>query len=88
MKNSKNGKMLGLSIFIGAISGTLIGDIVGSKVKALSFLKITYCIGTPKIFTIDLKVLNFTFGINFNVGFMTIIGIILAIMIYRRYQRA
>lgn len=85
MKSSKNGKMLFLAIIIGGIFGTLIDDIVGSKVKALSFLKTSYPIGTPKALTLDLKVLSLTFGINFNVGLMTIICIILAIIIYRKY---
>lgn len=81
----KKSKFFILMIFLGAIGGTLLGDILGSKIKMLDFLKISYSIGMPKILSLNLKVLDFTFGINFNVNFMTIIGIVLVIIIYRKF---
>ena len=72
-------------ILIGAISGSLIGELLGDNINALKFLKSTYSIGMGNPMLIDLKVLAVTFGINFNINIMSIIGIILAIILYRKY---
>lgn len=72
-------------ILIGAISGSLIGELIGSNIGALDFLKSTYTIGMSNPMLIDLKVLTITFGINFNINIMSIIGIVLAIILYRKY---
>ena len=72
-------------ILTGAISGSLIGDLLGNNVGALKFLKSTYTIGTSNPMLIDFKVFAVTFGINFNINIMSIIGIILAIILYRKY---
>ncbi|MGH4125920.1 MAG: DUF4321 domain-containing protein [Clostridium sp.] len=72
-------------MLIGAISGSLIGELLGNNLGALAFLKSTYTIGMNKPMLIDLKVLAITFGINFNINIMSIIGIVLAIILYRKY---
>lgn len=72
-------------ILIGAISGSFIGEILGDNINALNFLKNTYTIGMGTPMLIDIKVLAVTFGINFNINIMSIIGIILAIILYRKY---
>ncbi|HEY8804490.1 MAG TPA: DUF4321 domain-containing protein [Clostridium sp.] len=72
-------------ILLGAISGSFIGELLGDNMNALKFLKSTYTIGMSNPMLIDLKVLSITFGINFNINIMSIIGIILAIILYRRY---
>lgn len=72
-------------ILIGAISGSLIGELLGNNIGALKFLKSTYTIGMTNPMLIDLKVLAITFGINFNINIMSIIGIVLAIILYRKY---
>ena len=85
MKNSEN--RTGLLIFIiliGAILGKFVGDILSSNIKVLSFLKTSYPIGTSAPFIIDLKVLSITFGLNFNISIMSIIGIIIAIILFRK----
>ena len=82
--NSKK-NMLALMLLVGALGGTLLGDILGSKFKVLDFLKQNYMIGTPKNLYFDLKIINFTFGINFYINLMTIIGIVLAIIISKRH---
>lgn len=85
MKNSE--KKTGFLIFvilIGAISGKFIGDILSSNIKVLNFLKTSYPIGTSAPFIIDLKVLSITFGLNFNISIMSIVGITLAIILYRK----
>jgi len=72
-------------ILIGAISGSLIGELLGNNIGALNFLKSTYTIGMASPMLIDLKVLAITIGINFNINIMSIIGIVLAIILYRKY---
>ncbi|MGH4118810.1 DUF4321 domain-containing protein [Clostridium sp.] len=72
-------------MLIGAISGSLIGELLGQNINALAFLKNTYTIGMSTPMLIDLKVLSVTFGLNFNVNIMSIIGIVLAIILYRKY---
>ena len=72
-------------ILVGAISGSLIGDLLGNNVGALKFLKSTYTIGMSNPMLIDLKVLTVTFGLNFNINIMSIVGIVLAIILYRKY---
>ena len=72
-------------ILIGAITGSFIGELLGDNINALEFLKNTYTIGMTSPMLIDLKVLAVTFGINFKINIMSIIGIILAIILYRKY---
>ena len=85
MKNGE--KHRGFFIFIillSAIGGKFIGDIAGNSIKGLSFLKTSFAIGTTTPINLDLKVLAITFGINFNLNIMSIIGVILAIILYKR----
>ena len=82
--NSKK-NILVLMLGVGALGGTLLGEILGSKFKVLDFLKQSYIIGTPRNLYFDLKIVNFTFGINIYINLMTIIGIILAIIIYKKH---
>ncbi|WP_372445173.1 DUF4321 domain-containing protein [Clostridium estertheticum] len=72
-------------IMIGAISGSFVGELLGDNVAALKFLKSTYTIGMSNPMLIDFKVFAVTFGINFNINIMSIIGIVLAIILYRKY---
>jgi hypothetical protein len=72
-------------MLIGAISGSFIGELLGDNIHALEFLKNTYTIGMRSPMLIDLKVLAVNFGINFNINIMSIIGIVLAIILYRKY---
>ena len=72
-------------ILIGAISGSFIGELLGDNISALKFLKNTYAIGMSNPMLIDFKVLAVTFGINFNINIMSIMGIVLAIILYRKY---
>ncbi len=72
-------------ILIGAISGSLIGELLGDNINALKFLKNTYAIGMSTPMLLDFKVLSVTFGMNFNISIMSIIGIVLAIILYRKY---
>lgn len=71
-------------IFLGAISGSFVGDLLGNNIKTLDFLKVVYTIGVSKPIILDLKVLIITFGLNLNINIMSIIGIILAIILYKK----
>lgn len=82
--NGKNSFLIFI-ILLGAISGSFIGDILGRNVKVLSFLKVAHPIGTSSPFVLNLKVVDLTFGINFYINIMTIVGVILAILLYRKY---
>lgn len=72
-------------IFLGAICGSLIGDTVGNSFSFLSFFKNFYSIGTTEPIVLNLKVIVLTLGITFSINIMTIIGIIIAIILYRKY---
>ena len=72
-------------IFLGAVCGSLIGDVLGNSLHILSFLRTSYTIGTATPIILNLKVMSLTLGLNFNINFVTIIGIIMAIILYRRY---
>jgi hypothetical protein len=82
--NERNGFLLFI-VLLGAICGSFIGDILGSNVKALSFLNSTYPIGTSNPIILNLKVVQFTFGINFYINILAIVGVVLAILLYRKY---
>ena len=84
-RNSANKSMLAIMVSIGALGGSILGEILGNKFVFLDFFTRTYTIGTPKNLFFDLKIINLTFGINFYVNLMTIIGVILAIIVYKRY---
>ena len=47
IKKNKIG-LLCLLVFMGAISGTLVGEILGSKFEVLSFMESTYSLGFSK----------------------------------------
>lgn len=86
MKVSSNGKgFMWFIVILGAVGGSIIGDIIGSNITWLSFLKDSYSIGTPAPFVLDFKVFVLTLGLNFKINIMSIIGTIMAIILYKRY---
>ncbi|MDP4143857.1 MAG: DUF4321 domain-containing protein [Bacillota bacterium] len=87
MNESKNLKYFVFLILVGAISGTFAGDILGNRFSTVAFLKDSYSVGTPKPFILDLKVLSITFGLNFNINIMSIVGIIVAIIIIGKNRK-
>lgn len=82
-KNTRN--LLWFFVIFGAMSGTFIGDFIGNNVPNLKLLKASYVLGMNAPFILNLKVMVITIGLNFNFNIMTIIGIILAIILYRKY---
>ncbi|MCB2288717.1 DUF4321 domain-containing protein [Clostridium sp. CS001] len=86
MKNAeKRNQYFIFFILIGAISGSFIGELLGNNINALKFLSSTYTIGMRNPMLIDLKVLAVNFGINFNINIMSMVGVVLAIILYRKY---
>lgn len=71
-------------ILLGAISGSFIGEILANSFSGLSFLGKAYSIGLKSPLSLDLKVVELAFGFNFNINFMSIIGIVLAIILFRK----
>nr|WP_272507456.1 DUF4321 domain-containing protein [Clostridium aestuarii] len=67
------------------MGGTFAGDILSNNIKVLSFFKTVYHIGTSAPFIVNLKIMKLTFGINFDINIMTIVGVILAMYLYRKY---
>lgn len=69
------------------LSGLVIGGLVGelaSKIDALWWLSYGESFGLTEPLTLDLSVVNITFGIVFKLNISSIIGMILAMFIYRK----
>jgi hypothetical protein len=71
-------------ILLGAISGSFIGEILANNFTGLNFLGKAYSIGLRNPLLLDLKVIEIAFGFGFNVNLMSIIGVILAIILFRK----
>ncbi len=82
---AKNRGFMWFVIILGAVSGSILGEILGTSFQSMSFLKSAYSIGTYSPLVLNLKVLVLTLGLNFNINIMTIIGTIMAIILYKKY---
>ncbi len=74
--------LLLLLLVLGGIIGAWIGDVVVKIWPGLSLLRHVYNIGLPT-FSMDLHVFSLSFGFMFKVNFFSIIGFILAWVLYR-----
>ncbi|HCQ90240.1 MAG TPA: DUF4321 domain-containing protein [Clostridium sp.] len=72
-------------ILLAAISGSFIGEVLSKSIRFLDILGRSYSIGLSDPFLLDLKVIGITFGIYFNINLMSIICVILAIILFRKY---
>ena len=75
-----------LIIFI--LCGLVIGGLIGELTQGVSWLNwLSYgqTFGLTDPVTLDLGVVNLTFGIMFNINISSIIEIIIAIFIYRKF---
>ncbi|SHI49447.1 protein of unknown function [Clostridium cavendishii DSM 21758] len=84
-KGNRNVWLIILIIFIGLILGSFIGDFLGNQFQNIELFKQKYTIGNTSPLVLDLKVISLTFGISVNLNFMSIICVILAIILYRKY---
>lgn len=78
----KNGWLLLLFILIGIVLGGLIAELTAG-VHALSWLSYGQSFGLNSPLVLDLGVLVLTFALQIKITIASIIGVILAIIIYR-----
>ncbi len=75
-----------LVIFI--LSGLVIGGLLGqlaSNIDWLSWMSFGQQFGLRDPINLDLSVVNITFGLMFNINIASIIGVTIAIIIYRKF---
>lgn len=79
---TKNGNpwLLLLLLLVGLVIGGVIGDIFKESVKWLGYSK---AIGISPV-TLDLNVIKLTFGFTMSINLASIIGIVIAIIIFSR----
>lgn len=71
-------------IVIFGLAGSALGDALKDGFQFLSFLGNKYVIGMTKPFEIDLGLMSFTFGINFTFNILSISGMILGYLLYKK----
>lgn len=79
----KNIWVLILFILCGIVVGGLLGDLA-SKIDFLWWLSYGESFGLSQPIELDLSVIKITFGLMFKINISSIIGMILAIFIYRK----
>ena len=83
---AKDKSTLVLIIFI--LCGLVIGGLIGQLTQGVSFLSwLSYgqTFGIADPVSLDLGVVKLTFEIMFNINISSIIGIIIAVFIYRKF---
>jgi len=76
-------QLLVLLLVLGGIIGSYIGEALIKAWPVLQMLGKVQSIGVPR-FTIDLNGFTFTFGFMMHISFFTLLGFVLAYLIYRR----
>lgn len=84
-RTTKGGIYLFLLILIFGLAGGAIGEILGQSIHGLAFLKNSFQIGMPNPLTIDLKLIALTFGLNFKVNIMSLVGMLIGFIIYKKF---
>lgn len=79
----KNIWILVLFILCGIVVGGLLGELA-SHVSFLSWLSYGESFGLSSPIELNLSVINITFGLSFKINMASIIGIVLAIFIYKK----
>lgn len=79
----KNIWILILFILCGIVVGGLLGDLA-SRIDFLWWLSYGESFGFAEPIQLDLSVITLTFGLMFKINISSIIGMILAIFIYRK----
>lgn len=72
-----------LFIFAGLVIGGLLGE-VASQVSWLSWLSYGQTFGIENPFVLDLNVLSLTFAFSVHINIASIIGLAIAIFLYRK----
>lgn len=79
----KNIWILVLFILCGIVVGGLLGELA-ANVNFLSWLSYGESFGLSSPIELNLNVINITFGLSFKINIASIIGIVLAIFIYKK----
>ncbi|MDD6037186.1 MAG: DUF4321 domain-containing protein [bacterium] len=79
---NKSTWLLIMLILVGAVLGSFIGNLADG-VPALSWLNFGKAFGLSSPLVLDLAVISITFGLTIHFSIASIIGIVLAILIYR-----
>ena len=77
-----------LFVIIGAILGGLLGELLRSVdmlAGVMPYLVTSYPVFDIAPFTINLYVIQLTLGLSFAPNLMSIIGVVLALVLFRRY---
>lgn len=85
MAAAKNKSILVLLVFI--LSGLVIGGLIGELTRNVDFLWwLSYYqeFGLSTPLYLDLSIIKITFGLSFRINVASIIGMLLAIFIYRK----
>ena len=86
-KNLDSAVVLLAILILGALIGSVIGEVIGALapggyVAAIFAKGISPGITPPAV--LDLKVLTLTFGVTMRINLASVLGIALALLIYRR----
>lgn len=82
MSKSKNAWACFLLLLAGVVLGGFIGELA-SGVSFLNWLGYGQTFGLAQPFVLDLGILVLTFGLTIKISIASIIGIIIAIIVYR-----
>ncbi len=82
MKGTKNGWTLLLLVLAGVVLGGFIGN-MAANVPGLSWLNYGQTFGLEEPIALTLGLIVLTFGLTIQITLASIIGIVLAILIYR-----
>lgn len=80
---SKNGWVLLVMLLSGIVLGGFIGMLT-SNVSGLSWLNYGQSFGLETPIVLDLGLLVLTFGLSIHISIASILGVVLAIVIYRK----
>lgn len=80
---NKNFWLLVLFILSGLVIGGLIGELAG-QVDFLWWLSYGQSFGLSTPIVLDLNILNITFGLMVKMNISSILGVVIAIIIYRK----
>ena len=83
VKGEKNFLILLVFLLSGLVIGGLVGQLA-SRIDALWWLSYGESFGLTQPIQLDLSVIQITFGIVFKINISSILGMILAIFIYRK----
>jgi hypothetical protein len=73
-----------LLLLICGLIGGAIGEALGENFNSLILLKKYFLIGMSNPVTLDLKLISLTFGINFRVNILSLLGMLVGFLIYKK----